>query len=149
MNKTVAITLLCVIPFFILMTACGTSEPEIPDNAALVIVGNVEKETGWLEETVRSMDTIDVESTNNNGDSELYTGVSIKSLLEDAGVMPEAASIIFFSDDGKSSSEIPITDVLSCEKCIVSFRTKGGFSIVAPDLGKDAQIKGVVRIDVK
>ena len=59
------------------------------------------------------------------------------------------SNIGFVSDDGKSSGEIPIKDVLSCENCIMSFRTKGGFSVVAPDLGKDAQIKGVVRIEVK
>ena len=149
MKKSVAITLLCILSLAFLLIACGTSEPDIPDNAAIVIVGNVEKETGWLEETVRAMDTIDVESKNSNGDSELYKGVLIKSLLENAGVKPQATSIIFISEDGKSSGDVPVSDVISCENCILSFRTKGGFSVVAPDLGKDAQIKGIVRIDVK
>jgi hypothetical protein len=149
MNKNFIITLLCVFSLVFLLMACGASEPDIPEDAALVIVGNVEKEIGWLEETIRAMDTIDVESTNSSGDSELYTGVSIRTLMENAVVNPEATSIIFISDDGKSSGEIPVSDVITCENCIVSFRTKGGFSIVAPDLGKDAQIKGVIRIDVK
>lgn len=149
MKKIVAISLFYLIPFTMMLTACGSTEPDIPENAALVIVGKVDQEIGWLEETVRAMDTVDVESTNNNGESEAYTGVSITSLLDLAGVKPEAAKIVFFSDDGKSSGEIPISDVLSCEHCIVSFRTKGGFSVVAPDLGKDAQIKGVIRIEVK
>lgn len=149
MKKLVVITLSCFVLFALLLTACGSDESAIPEDAALVIVGNVNQEIGWLEETIKSMESMDVESANSKGESDTYTGVSIKSLLEQAEVKPEATTIVFFADDDSSSGEIPITDVLSCENCIVSFRTKGGFSIVAPDLSKDAQIKGVIRIEVK
>jgi hypothetical protein len=149
MNKNIILTLAFLMLLSFTLIACGSIESKIPENASLVIVGNVDQEVGWMEETVKTMDVIEVESTNSKGESDTYTGVSIKSLLEEAGVKPDAMTVIFFSDDGNSSSEIPVRDVLSCDDCIVSFRNKGGFSIVAPDLSKDAQIKGVVRIEVK
>ena len=55
MNKNFVITILCVLSLVFLLMACGASEPDIPDDAALVIVGNVEKEMGWLEETVQDV----------------------------------------------------------------------------------------------
>ena len=42
----------------------------VPDDAAFKIVGNVATEVGWTEEKIRSMDTIDAESTNKDGDTE-------------------------------------------------------------------------------
>jgi hypothetical protein len=149
MNKNITITLSFLFLFSFTIFACRSHESNIPDNASLVIVGNVDQEVGWMEETVKTMDVIDVESTNSKGESDTYAGVSIKSLLQKAGVKPDAITVIFFSDDGNSSGEIPISDVLSCENCIVSFRNKGGFSIVAPGLSKDTQIKGVVKIEVR
>ncbi len=149
MKKTTYLTLFLLVLLVGLLCACNPNEPDIPENAALIIVGNVDQEIGWLEETVRSMDSIEVEASNSKGESDVYSGVSIKSLLDKAGVQPDAVFVAFFADDDSSSGEIPLTDVISCENCIVSFRTKGGFSIVAPDLSKDAQIKGVVRIEVK
>ena len=99
MKKLVVITLSCFVLFALLLTACGSDKSAIPEDAALVIVGNVNQEIGWLEETIKSMESMDVKSTNSKGESDTYTGVSIKSLLEQAGVKPEATTIVFFADD--------------------------------------------------
>ncbi len=47
----------------------------VPANAALKVTGNVKVEVGWTEEKVRSMDTIQAESTNKQGETKTYTGV--------------------------------------------------------------------------
>ena len=120
----------------------------VPDDAAFKITGNVETEVGWTEEKIRSMDTIEAQSTNKEGETSTYTGVRISDLLSKAGPTGEATTLVFVADDGYSA-EVPLADIQACADCIVSFRNQGGFSIVAPEFPGNVQVKGVVEIQVK
>ncbi len=120
----------------------------VPENAAFKITGNVETEVGWAEDKVRSMDTIEAEYTNKDGETETYTGVRITDLLGKAGPKDGATTLVFVADDGYSA-EVPLADIEGCANCIVAFRNQGGFSIVAPGLSGKAQVKGVVEIQVQ
>jgi DMSO/TMAO reductase YedYZ molybdopterin-dependent catalytic subunit len=120
----------------------------VPDNAALKIAGNVETEVGWTEEKIRSMDTIEAESTNKQGETSTYTGVRISDLLSKADPMDGATTVVFVADDGYTA-EVPLADIEACADCIVSFRNQGGFSIVAPGFPGNVQVKGVVEIQVE
>lgn len=128
-----------------------TAEPhtaEVPENAALKITGKVSREIGWLEETVRAMDTMKAESTNSQGDAETYTGVSLNGLLLLAVPAADATTVVFVADDG-STAEVSLVELLACADCIVSFRNRGGFGIVMPGLPGGVQVKGVVEIRVE
>ena len=120
----------------------------IPDGAALKITGKVDQEIGWLEEDVRAMDAIEVESTNSKGVTDTYTGVLLSTLLEMAGPMADATTVTFVADDGYTA-EAPLADLMACENCIASFRTNGGFSTVLPGYPGAVQVKGVIEIQVK
>jgi DMSO/TMAO reductase YedYZ molybdopterin-dependent catalytic subunit len=120
----------------------------VPENAALKVTGNVETEVGWTEEKIRSMDTMEAESTNKEGEASTYTGVAINDLLGKAGPNPDATTVVFVADDGYTA-EMALADLQACGDCIVSFRNQGGFSIVAPDFPGNVQVKGVVEIQVK
>ena len=120
----------------------------IPEDAALKITGAVENEIGWTEEKIRSMDTIEAESTNKQGEASTYTGVLINDLLGKAGPNDDATTLAFVADDGYTA-EAPLADIQACADCIVSFRNQGGFSIVAPGFPGNVQVKGVVEIQVK
>lgn len=120
----------------------------VPDDAALKITGDVETEVGWTEEKIRSMDTIEAKSTNKQGETDTYTGVRISDLLSKAGPQDGATTVVFVADDGYTA-EAPLADIQTCADCIISFRNQGGFSIVAPGFPSDAQVKGVVEIQVK
>jgi DMSO/TMAO reductase YedYZ molybdopterin-dependent catalytic subunit len=120
----------------------------VPDNAALKITGNVDTEVGWTEEKLRSMDTIEAQSTNKEGETSTYSGVRISDLLSKADPQDGATMVVFVADDGYSA-EAPLADVQACADCIVSFRNQGGFSIVAPGFPGSVQVKGVVEIQVK
>ena len=120
----------------------------VPDDAAFKITGMVETEVGWTEEKIRSMDTIEAESTNKEGETSTYTGVRISDLLSKADPKDGAATVVFVADDGYSA-EAPLADIEACADCIVSFRNQGGFSIVAPGFAGNVQVKGVVEIQVK
>jgi DMSO/TMAO reductase YedYZ molybdopterin-dependent catalytic subunit len=120
----------------------------VPDNAALKITGEVETEVGWTEEKIRSMDAIEAQSTNKQGETSTYTGVRISDLLSKADPKDGATTVVFVADDGYSA-EAPLADIEACADCIVSFRNQGGFSIVAPPFPGNVQVKGVVEIQVK
>ncbi len=120
----------------------------IPEGAALKITGNVNQEIGWLEEDVRAMETMEAESTNKEGETSTYTGVSINKLLEMAGPASDATTVVYVADDGYTA-EVSLAEVQGCADCIVSFRNQGGFSIVMPDFASNLQVKGVVEIQVK
>ena len=120
----------------------------VPDDAAFKITGDVETEVGWTEEKIRSMDTIEAQSTNKAGETSTYTGVRIGDLLSKAGPNDSATTVVFVADDGYTA-EAPLADIQACADCIVSFRNQGGFSIVAPDFPGNVQVKGVIEIQVK
>jgi predicted nucleic acid-binding Zn-ribbon protein len=128
--------------FGLLFTACSSGP------TALEVTGNVDQEQAWSEKEVKNMDTMEAESTNKAGETSTYTGVLISSLLEEAGVQSDASTVVFVGDDGYTA-EVALEEVMACEDCIVSFRNKGGFSIVMPGYSGKVQVKGVVEIQVK
>ncbi len=115
---------------------------------ALKITGLVAQEMSWSEEEVKAMTAMDVDATNSKGETESYTGVLIADLL--ALAAPDAAglTVVFVADDGYTA-EAPLADVLACTNCILSFRSKGGFSSVMPTFEKNLNVKGVVEIQIK
>ena len=135
-----------------LLAACGsTPEPTAPAESAgpaLKITGKVDQEMAWTEEEVRAMETMDAESTNKDGETKTYTGVSINKLLEMAGPAADATAVVYVADDGYTA-EVTLEEVQGCADCIVSFRNQGGFSIVMPGFSGKVQVKGVVDIQVK
>lgn len=116
--------------------------------AALKITGLVEAEQAWAEADVKAMTSMEVEAANKDGVMSKYTGVSLKALLELAKPKAEATTVVFVADDG-FTAELPLADAMACEKCIVSFRDKGGFSTVMPDMANKLNVKGVIEIQVK
>ena len=112
------------------------------------ITGKVASEQNWSEAEVRAMNTLDVESTNKDGETSTYTGVLISDLLALAGPSADAVSVNFYADDGYSV-EVGLEDLNNCTDCIVSFRNQGGLSIVMPGYPSNMQVKGVVEIRVQ
>jgi hypothetical protein len=134
----------------------ATVVPEQPANDtdnttteyALKITGSVDNETGWSEDELKAMNTLDVESTNSKGETDTYTGVLISDLLNLAVPKADATTLVFVADDG-FTAEIALADVINCQNCILSFRSKGGFSSVLPEFEKNLQVKGVIEMQVK
>ena len=134
-----------------LLVGCSTSARPaggIPDDAALKITGLVEQEIGWTEDQVKAMETMDAESTNKDGDTKTYTGVSINALLDLAKPTADAATVAYVADDD-FTAEVMLAEVQACQDCIVSFRNQGGFSTVMPGFSGKLQVKGVVEIQLK
>jgi len=150
--RRVILTITMLVLIIGLLSACGGDDEGtsggVPEDAALVITGQVVKEIGWTEAEVRAMDTIEAESTNKQGETSTYTGVSINTLLELAGVQAGASKLVLVGDDGYTA-EVALAEVQACDDCIVSFRNQGGFSIVMPGFPGNVQVKGVVEVKVE
>jgi hypothetical protein len=147
-KKTLTLVSILTVLTILLVACSGGAKGGIPKNAALKITGSVDEEIGWTEEEVKAMESMDVESTNKDGETSTYTGVSIKALLDKAGVKEDATTVVFVADDDYTA-EATLAEVQGCADCIVSFRNKGGFSIVMPGFSSKLQVKGVVEIQVK
>ena len=115
---------------------------------ALKISGYVNNEVGWSEEEIHSMESIQVESTNNEGETESYTGVQIWTLLSMASVKPDASMVVFIGGDGETA-EIPLSEVQDCADCIFTFRKNGGFSVLVPGVSNKLLVKGVAEVQVE
>jgi len=123
------------------------AQPEVVESA-LKITGSITNQVAWTEDEVHAMPTTDAESTNSNGETETYTGVLISELINLAAPTADASTLVIIADDG-TTAEIGLSEILSCEDCILSFRNKGGFSAVLPGYDKSLQVKGVVELQVK
>jgi DMSO/TMAO reductase YedYZ molybdopterin-dependent catalytic subunit len=120
----------------------------IPIGAALAVTGNVETEIGWTEDQVEAMPTKYVQSTNKSGETQTYAGVGINDLLALAKPKSDATGLVFVASDG-FTAEVALAEVRTCDDCIVSFRSQGGFSTMLPGFPGNAQVKGVIVIHVK
>lgn len=114
----------------------------------LKITGKVDEEISWSEEEIRAMETIEAVSANSSGEESTYKGVLITKLLGTAGVQDAASAVVFVADNGYTA-EVTLDELNACADCIVSFRNKGGFSIVMPGFSGKLQVKGVIELQVE
>lgn len=147
---TIAVLMLLALGLFYGCDRAPGSSAEVgaPADAALKVTGNVDNEVGWTEAEVKAMTTVEVETTDKEGQPQTNTGVSINALLEEASVKGDATAVTFVADDGYSA-ELTLAEVTECADCIVAFRDSGGFSTVLPGFPGNMQVKGVVEIQVQ
>ena len=137
-------------PTAVAPTAAPHSQPAPAETAGtpLKISGRVDREMAWTEEQVRAMPVVQVKATNSQGASENYTGVSLNGLLKQAGIQSGATTLVFTAQGGQTS-EATLSAVQACAECILSFRSRGGFSLRMPGFADAVQLKGVTTITVK
>ena len=153
MKHTSKLWLLVLALLLVFVAGCSASAADTPaagDGAvvALKITGNVNDEVAWSEEAIHSMEPIQVDSTNNEGESETYTGVQIMTLLSLAATRPDASTVIFIAGNGETA-EVALSEVQDCEDCIFTFRKNGGFSVLVPAMSNKLMVKGVAEVQVE
>lgn len=139
-----------------LLVGCGQSAGDSADSepaadaadVAFKITGMVDSEKAWPEDEIKAMDTMDAESTNKDGETNTYTGVSMNALLDAAGVQDGAATVTLIADDGYSV-DVVLDEVRGCSDCIISFRSEGGFTSVLPGFPGNTGVKGIIEMQVK
>jgi len=160
MTKRTLTILTALLMLALLLVGCSTAAPEEPapaepeaaeettDETTVAFTGQVERETTFTESELKAMETIDVEDTNNNGETVTRTGVPINSLLDMVGVNEDATTLVIVSDEGEEV-EVDFAEVRACTQCILAFRTRGGFRSTLPGFPGSVQVRGVIEIRVQ
>lgn len=153
-------SVLLVVLFMFGLAGCAQPAAEAPaaeapaaeapasGEVAFKVTGMVNTEQSLTDAQLKAMETTTADSTSKDGSTTTYTGVAVSKLLEAAGVKDGAATIAFVADDGYTAEQ-PLADVLACASCIVGFRDDGKYQLVMPGFPGNAQVKGVVEIQVK
>ena len=84
----------------ILVAGCASTEPQADAAPALQVTRKVANESGWTEDQLKAMDTVEVEATSKSGEVNTYTGVLITSLLDEAQLASDASTLFLVGDDG-------------------------------------------------
>jgi hypothetical protein len=150
MKKSIGLWAVFVLLLLASLAACGTTATEEAPAAAsaasaLKITSMVDSETSFTLADLQAMEMMDVETTDKEGNAVQNTGVSLNSLLDQAGVKPDAANLTFVGSDGYEA-QVPLADIQACTNCIVALKDDGTLSMVLPDFSGKAQVKGVVEI---
>lgn len=136
--------------------AAVTPEPE-PETAAAIdlegaefaIVGMVDTETGFTEDTLRALDVVTINAEHPKNGPQDFEGVLLSRLFEMAGIKSGATTLVISAADG-FSTEVALADVQACPNCMLGFtNTVGKFKMVMPDLPSNTWVKDVVKIEVK
>ena len=131
-----------------------TPEPEAApavdlEGADFAIVGMVNTETGFTEDTLRALDVVTINAEHPKNGPQDFEGVLLSELFEMVGIKSGATKIIITAVDG-FSSEVSLTDVQACPNCMLGFtNTLGKFKMVMPDLPSNTWVKDVVKIEIK
>jgi DMSO/TMAO reductase YedYZ molybdopterin-dependent catalytic subunit len=127
--------------------APAASDAEV--TGSLVIVGAVDKPTGFTEADLRKLEVLKLTAEHPKKGKEDYEGVSLNFLLDLAGVNDGATTLVFIAADGYTS-EVSLEEVRACTDCLLGFtNTPEKFKMVMPNLPSSAWAKDVVRIEVK
>lgn len=115
--------------------------------AALSVTGMVDSEQALAVDDLEGMGTVDVATTNKDGEEKTYSGVLITTLLDTAAVQDGAATIVFVADDGYEV-EAPLADIQGCSDCIVAIDGDILRSVLPGQPG-NMQVKGLVALRVQ
>ncbi len=126
----------------------GGANATATTQSSLTISGKVAKEITWSEAQVRAMPTAQATAKNSSGQESTYTGVPVNALLDQAGPQAGATTIVFTGEGGQTA-QAELDKVRACSACVVSFRSRGGFSLVMPGFADGVQLKGLTGIEVK
>jgi hypothetical protein len=151
MMKNILRTTFILALLIMILAACAqttTEEAPAGEEIALTVSGSVDNETSWTFAELQSMDSIDVETTNKEGETEQNTGVPLLNLLEEAGLQEGVTSVTFVGSDGYEAS-VDFVEIESCNECIVALQENGELGMVLPELSGKYQVKGVVEIRVE
>ncbi|HUT15183.1 MAG TPA: molybdopterin-dependent oxidoreductase [Anaerolineae bacterium] len=119
-----------------------------PEPVALTVSGAVENELALSLADLEAMPVIKI-SAEFKGETAEHEGVTLKDILDRAGVSSGASSLTLTAADDYSK-DVDYADVQACAECIVAFdRDAGYLRMVMPGLSTGAWIKDVVRIEVK
>lgn len=107
-------------------------------------------EKSYTHRQLRSLGTITIDDTNDEGKTTRFTGVPVITLLADAGLTSPVDDAMWVSFTSKDSSKelFHIYDFMDCTECIVAFDNRN-LHLVMPGMPDIMQIHNLINIDIE
>ncbi len=135
--------------------AAVTPEPTVAapatdlSSAPFAIVGLVNTETGFTEESLRALNVVTINAEHPKNGPQDFEGVLLTELFDLVGLKANATKVVITASDG-FSAEVSLADIKTSPNAMVSFtNTAGQFKMVMPGLPSTTWVKDVVKIEVK
>jgi len=144
-KKTIFVLMLVILT---LLSACvapaveATKAVEEFSEGAALTVGD----KTYTKADLEALGIMEADYTGKDGETTTYTGVSLASLLEDAG-LTEGENVTFVASDGFEGG-VTLAEAMECSNCIVAF-DGDSLRMVMPDFGGKANVKDIVEIKVE
>jgi len=143
---------------FTVPTVALTSTPEPSQPAAspvalapgdLLLTGAVDQDVTLKESDLKAMNVVKIPAEHPKKGKMDFEGVLLSELFTKVKVKPTATKIVVTASDGYTT-EIALTDVNNCPKCMLAFTDQPGvYQLVMPDLPSNTWAKQVVKIEFK
>jgi hypothetical protein len=115
----------------------------------LKVTGLVTDELALTEADLRAMEVVSIQAEHPKKGMQDYTGVRMSTLMTQAGVKPEAATLVITASDG-FSAEIDVPTLAACTDCMLAFTdTPESFLAVMPGQSSKLWVKDVTSLEFK
>jgi len=141
--KVAVLTLL--IALFVGCAPQGQQAAEQAVSEATLTISSPQVNVTWSLSDLQAFPTIDVEYTNKDGETTIYNGVALSTLLEEAGI-ESYKSLSLVAADGYTA-EVTSDELAGCTNCIIAFDDESLRSIM-PDMSGKLQVKNLVEIQI-
>ena len=122
-----------------LVSACSASSDPV-----LSVSGSTDKT--YTKKELKDFSQVGSAYMNKDGEVTEYTGVPMKSILEDCGV-ETYSSVIMVASDGYSA-EITYEELNVCNKCIITLLENDGLLAVMPDFSSKLQVRDLIELQI-
>lgn len=136
-------------PVTVAAESTTAAAPPAEVTGSFVVVGAVGQPMGFMEADLRALEVMKINAEHPKNGMQEFEGVSLNALLDMAGVVEGATTLVITASDGYSV-EVSLGDVRACANCLLGFtNTLEKFKMVMPNLPSGTWVKDVVKLEVK
>jgi hypothetical protein len=126
----------------------GEVELVLPENAALMILGDIMNPLTLGMGNLKAMNLVEIEIEHPKSGLQTYQGIRLNDLLNLAGVGVSATQIIVTSADGYVV-QIALDEVQNCTDCLLALSEDDGIILVMPGMESNFWAKDVNFLEIK
>jgi hypothetical protein len=138
MKKIFLVNLVIIV--LALIVSCGVKNEPVLSLTGL-------KEASFSQTEMESMSMVEVNYTNKDGETTVYSGISINEILVEQGI-ETFASVNIVASDGYSVN-VTYEEISPCTDCVLSYSKDNNWSAVMPNFSGKQQVKDVVELNVE
>jgi DMSO/TMAO reductase YedYZ molybdopterin-dependent catalytic subunit len=130
-------------------TVEATKESSQPVGGVFAVSGLVANPLNLSNDDLEALGAEKISAEHPKKGVQEYEGVRFSTLLEAAGIKPEAKKLVLVASDGYKA-EVFMTEIQACPDCMVAFSdTAGSYSTVMPGLPGNVWVKNIVSVEAQ